>query len=138
MRSRAALAFVIPFAAFACTPAKEPSPTALATASPVVAARGDDDPTKTDGDKYVAIFENDRVRVLRYRDKPGDKTKAHRHPDSFVYAVTSFRRRLTFPDGKTRELDLKAGDSMWLPAQGHIGENIGATDTEVLLFEPKH
>ena len=31
------------------------------------------DPTVTDPDKYWAIFENDRVRVLEYKDKPGER-----------------------------------------------------------------
>ena len=29
------------------------------------------DPTTTDPDKYSVIFENERVRVLEYRDEPG-------------------------------------------------------------------
>jgi hypothetical protein len=29
------------------------------------------DPTTTDPDKYKVIFENERVRVLEYRDTPG-------------------------------------------------------------------
>jgi hypothetical protein len=28
------------------------------------------DPTTTDPDKYKVVFENDRVRVLEYRDRP--------------------------------------------------------------------
>ncbi len=28
------------------------------------------DPTSTDPDKYKVIFENERVRVLEYRDDP--------------------------------------------------------------------
>ena len=31
------------------------------------------DPTQSDPDKYKVIFENDRVRVLEYKDKPGDQ-----------------------------------------------------------------
>lgn len=29
------------------------------------------DPVATDGDKYKVMFENSRVRVLEYRDRPG-------------------------------------------------------------------
>ena len=35
------------------------------------------DPTSTDADKYKVIFENERVRVLEYRDEPGQVTKPH-------------------------------------------------------------
>ncbi|MGZ8512272.1 MAG: hypothetical protein ACXWWL_02420 [Candidatus Limnocylindria bacterium] len=37
------------------------------------------DPTQTDPDKYAVIFENERVRVLEYKDRPGDRTSPHRH-----------------------------------------------------------
>jgi hypothetical protein len=35
------------------------------------------DPTITDPDKYKVVFENERVRVLEYRDDPGQKTSEH-------------------------------------------------------------
>lgn len=95
------------------------------------------DPVKTDPDKYFLRFENDRVRVLDYRDKPGDKTNMHHHPDFVLYAIAPFKRRLTFPDGKTLERELKAGDVIYMPAQDHIGENIGDTETHVVIFELK-
>ena len=95
------------------------------------------DPTVTDPDKYRMVLENDRVRVLRYHDVPGTTTHQHRHPDSVLHALSAFRRRLHFPDGTTRERDFQTGDVMWIPAQTHIGENIGTTDTEVMLVEIK-
>jgi hypothetical protein len=30
------------------------------------------DAIETDGDKYSVVLENERVRVLKYHDKPGD------------------------------------------------------------------
>src|SRR5690349_24817115 len=51
-----------------------------------------DDPVCTDPDKYEVIFENDRVRVLEYRDLPGGKTHPHQHPDSVMYTLSGFRR----------------------------------------------
>lgn len=41
-----------------------------------------EDPTTTNPELYKTVFENDRVRVLEYRDKPGDRTLPHSHPDS--------------------------------------------------------
>ena len=32
------------------------------------------DPALTNPDHYTVVFENDRVRVLEYRDEPGDRT----------------------------------------------------------------
>ena len=95
------------------------------------------DPIVTDGDKYSVVLENARVRVLRYRDKPGEQTNQHAHPDYVMSAATSFKRRLRFPNGQTREVDVKAGDVVYLPAHVHIGENIGTTGTDVILVELK-
>jgi hypothetical protein len=94
-----------------------------------------DDPTMTDPDNYVAIMENPHVRVLRYHDEPGTRTHQHHHPASVLYSLSAFRRRLTFPDGTVTERSFSPGDVMWVPAQTHIGENIGTTATEVLLVE---
>lgn len=95
-----------------------------------------DDPACTDPDKYQVIFENDRVRVLDYRDMPGDKTHLHQHPDSVMYTLSGFLRRLHAGQG-TRDVVMEAGHAHWLPAQTHAGENIGTTATHVLFVELK-
>lgn len=96
-----------------------------------------DDPVVTDGDKYKVVFENERVRVLDYRDKPGQKTKPHQHPDAVVYALAPFRRKLILGDGRTVVVEKKAGEVYFVKAQKHVGENIGSTDTHVLIVELK-
>jgi hypothetical protein len=96
-----------------------------------------EDPITTDGDKYSVVLENERVRVLRYHDKPGDRTLQHAHPDYVLYADSSFKRRLTFPDGRRQEVDVKKGSVGWMNAHMHIGENIGDTDTDVIIVELK-
>ncbi len=95
------------------------------------------DPTTTDPDKYKVIFENDRVRVLEYRDEPGQQTSPHEHPDSVMYTVSSFERRLVAADGETRDVSLSAGQVRWLDAQVHSGENIGESPTHVIFVELK-
>jgi len=95
------------------------------------------DPVVTDGDKYSVVLENERVRVLKYHDTPGDKTLQHAHPDYVLYAESSFKRRLTFPDGQKHEVDVKAGSIVWVKAHIHIGENIGNTNTDAILVELK-
>ena len=94
------------------------------------------DPTQTDPDKYKVVFENDRVRVLEYRDKPCEKTEAHQHPDSVLLMLSDFQRRLTV-GSDVREVTVRAGQAVWSPAQVHIGENIGTTDTHVVFVELK-
>jgi quercetin dioxygenase-like cupin family protein len=95
------------------------------------------DPAVTDADKYTVRIENDRVRVLEYHDRPGEKTILHHHPDFVLYALGPFKRRLTFPDGKTVSREFKAGDVIFMKAQDHIGENVGDTETRVIIVEMK-
>ena len=59
------------------------------------------DPVQTDGDKYKVILENDCVRVLDYRDLPGERTHQHAHPAFVLYALSSFKRTITLPNGLT-------------------------------------
>jgi beta-alanine degradation protein BauB len=94
------------------------------------------DPVITNPGLYKVIFENDIVRVLEYTDQPGDKTTPHQHPDSVMYTLSSFRRRLSSGEG-SRDVDIAAGMTSWLPAQQHHGENIGATPTHVIFVELK-
>jgi beta-alanine degradation protein BauB len=94
------------------------------------------DPTVTDPDKYAVVFENDRVRVLEYRDEPGERTSPHDHPDSVMVTLSGFDRRLTVRD-RSREVRLEAGEVRWLDAQRHSGENTGSSPTHVLFVELK-
>jgi hypothetical protein len=94
------------------------------------------DPTETNPELYRVVMENERVRVLEYRDRPGDRTEPHGHPDSVMITASSFRRRI-----RSGELDvdvrLEAGTVRWLDAQDHAGENVGDTDTHVYFIELK-
>ncbi|MEV6814860.1 cytoplasmic protein [Micromonospora sp. NPDC051296] len=94
------------------------------------------DPAITDPDLYKVVFENDRVRVLEYLDQPGAKTHPHRHPDSVMYTLSSFRRRIS-AGGREVDVELPAGQVRWLDAQEHSGQNIGDTDTHTLFIELK-
>jgi beta-alanine degradation protein BauB len=95
------------------------------------------DPTQTDPDKYEVVFENERVRVLEYRDEPGERTSPHEHPDSVMYTLSGFSRRLIGGAGESRDVTLAPGEVRWLSSQTHSGENIGDTPTHVLFIELK-
>ena len=97
---------------------------------------GSDDPTVTDPDLYRVIFENDRVRVLEYRDRPGDETHPHRHPDSVMYALSSFQRRIS-QDERWVDVEIPAGSARWVGAQQHAGLNTGETPTHSIFVELK-
>ena len=94
------------------------------------------DPVTTNPELYRVVMENDRVRVLEYRDRPGDRTTPHSHPDSVMYTLSSFRRRLTSGD-RSVDRDIEEGTTSWLAAQEHSGENIGETETRVIFVELK-
>jgi quercetin dioxygenase-like cupin family protein len=94
------------------------------------------DPAVTDSQLYKVLFENERVRVLEYRDQPGDQTHAHRHPDSVMYTLSSFRRRVS-AGGQQADIELPAGQVRWLGAQEHSGHNTGTTETHTLFIELK-
>lgn len=96
-----------------------------------------DDPACTDPDKYRVVFENEHVRVLDYTDRPGDRTSLHAHPDSVMYTLSSFRRRLYGANGESRDVDIESGTTGWLPAQRHAGHNIGDSETRVIFVELK-
>lgn len=94
------------------------------------------DPVVTNPDHYKVIFENDQVRVLEYTDQPGDRTTPHQHPDSVMYTLTAFQRRLS-SGGAERDVQIPARIAGWLPAQQHAGHNIGQTPSHVIFVELK-
>jgi len=94
------------------------------------------DPVITDSDLYRVVFENDRVRVLEYRDVPGDSTHLHSHPDSVMVTLSSFSRVIS--DGTVEvPVHLEAGTARWLDAQQHQGRNAGTTPTHSIFVELK-
>jgi quercetin dioxygenase-like cupin family protein len=101
-----------------------------------VSALSSNDPVTTDPTLYSVLFENARVRVLQYRDQPGDRTHPHRHPDSVMVTLSSFRRRVS-ADGRQVEIELQAGHARWIGAQEHTGENIGDTGSDAIFIELK-
>lgn len=95
------------------------------------------DPLAANPGKYKVLLENERVRVLEFRDKPGDKAVMHSHPDYLVYVLGPSQRKFLNADGTTRETSMKAGEVTWRPAETHAGENVGTTESHVILIELK-
>ncbi len=94
------------------------------------------DPVLTNPGLYRVVMENERVRVLEYRDAPGDRTAPHGHPDSVMVTLSSIRRRLV-AGGQEAEVELDSGVVRWLASQEHSGENIGDSDTHAIFVELK-
>jgi quercetin dioxygenase-like cupin family protein len=81
------------------------------------------------------LAEDDRVRVLKFTPKKGDKTPVHSHPATVVYVVKGGRVRVTLPDGSTRESEFKSGDTLLRPPVTHADEALD--DLEMVLIELK-
>jgi quercetin dioxygenase-like cupin family protein len=88
---------------------------------------------------YTLLMENEKVRVLDLRLKPGEKAPMHNHPhDHVVYVMNNAKFKLTFSDGKSGEFDLKAGQTVWMEAGSHATENVGTSEGHNLVVEIKH
>ena len=62
------------------------------------------------GLKHLTVLaEDQKVRVLRYAPKKGDKTPIHSPPSSVVYVVKGGRVKYRLPDGSTKIVELKTG-----------------------------
>ncbi len=95
------------------------------------------DAVKVAPETYKVLLENDRVRVLEYRIKPGKKDAMHSHPDIIAYRFTSGKIKFTLPDGKTFNREASANEVLFNEAETHATENVGCTEAHGLLIELK-
>ena len=88
--------------------------------------------------KVVKVkLDNDRVRVLEVVSKPGDKEAMHSHPAAVLYVVSGGTLRVSFPDGTKRDIEFKAGDTMFRAPVTHTAENVGTTAVHQIIVELK-
>ncbi len=95
------------------------------------------DAVKVASETYKVYLENDRVRVLEYRIKPGEKNVMHSHPDYLWFALVPEKFKLTFLDGITIESEADAGEVFFSEAEDHAYENVGSTEAHGFLIELK-
>ena len=95
------------------------------------------DPVKVAPTNHKVLLENDRVRVLEFRSKPGEKIGMHSHPDLFVYNFAAGKTKFTYPDGRTEERESQAGAVTWRDAETHASEYTGTGEAHALLVELK-
>ena len=53
------------------------------------------DPVKTSPQYYKVLLENEQVRVLEYRLKPGEKEAMHSHSAGVVYVLSGAKMKFT-------------------------------------------
>ncbi len=61
----------------------------------------------------------------------------HSHPSMVVYSLSDCKNRFIFPDGRTQDIQLKNGETRWMDPFSHAAENIGKTETHLILVEFK-
>ena len=87
-------------------------------------------------DHYKVVEENDRVRILRFEGKKGDKTAMHSHPDLVAIALSDAKVEFGMPNGESMELELPAGAAMFNAAFEHT-TTVLSESSSVILIELK-
>lgn len=96
------------------------------------------DPVKVAQNVYKKVLlDNEHVRVLQVEFAPGDATAWHSHPNHVIYALTDGKLEITDKGKAANTLEIKAGDSMYLPAVTHMAKNVGTTTLKLVVTELK-
>ena len=83
------------------------------------------------------VLENDKVKVLRFDIKPGEKTEMHSHPYHLACVLTDQKLKFTNSDGNVSEVDLNFGQVLYFEPTTHAIENIGKTESIGIVIELK-
>jgi quercetin dioxygenase-like cupin family protein len=86
---------------------------------------------------HRVLLENDQVRVLGVRVKPGEKVAMHSHPANVVYYLSDGKIRLSSHGGTTEDREVKAGTAIWSEGATHAVENVGTTEFSEVQIELK-
>ena len=95
------------------------------------------DPVVVDPHHYQIESEDERVRILRVRYGPREKSTMHGHPACVAVFLTAARVRFTYPDGRTEEMSVSPGQAQVMTQTDHLPENIGDSPFELVLIELK-
>ena len=96
-----------------------------------------EDAVTADPQHYAVEFENDKVRIVRVKYGPGEKSVMHTHGPHVAILLTENTTRMTFPDGKSEEDTSEIGSAIWSDGVEHLPENLSDTPLEVILIEVK-
>ncbi len=95
------------------------------------------DVLKVAPEQFKVLLENDKVRVLEFRMKPGDKQEMHTHPATVHIELTPTKVKITNPNGKAVEIGGKQGEVIWVGPVKHTVENIGSNEIHGYIVELK-
>ena len=93
---------------------------------------------KTKGQSATKVlFENEKYRVVETRSKPGEKNEMKARSDRVIYSFNAGKSRVHYPDGKTEDVEFKAGEVRFRKADKTQSENIGKTENRNLVISAK-
>jgi quercetin dioxygenase-like cupin family protein len=95
------------------------------------------DATKADAKHYSVVSENARVRILKVHYGAHEKSVMHSHPATVAVFLSDGKGKFTFPDGKSQDFTVKAGDAMYSAASTHLPENTGDQPLDLIVIELK-
>ncbi len=95
------------------------------------------DPVRVDPQHYTVDQENERVRVLRCRYAPHEKSVMHSHPALVAVFLNDCRFRMTTHDGKSEVREMRAGQVYYVEPEEHLPENLADGTAEIILIELK-
>ena len=110
----------------------------LLSAICIAASTFGQDPVKTSPQYYKVLLENDRVRVIEYRLKPGEKEPMHSHRAGVVYVLSGATLKFSYADGRTEEKIAGTGETIWRELVTHAVENIGKTEAHAIAIDLKN
>ncbi|HEX6280454.1 MAG TPA: hypothetical protein VFZ49_10640 [Pyrinomonadaceae bacterium] len=95
------------------------------------------DAVKLSPSMYKVLLENEHVRVLEFRCKPGEKEPMHSHPAFVAFPLSASKFKSTTPDGKISEGEGKPGTAVWFDGVTHSWECLGPVEERTHIVELK-
>ena len=98
------------------------------------------DAVTSDPRSFRVVVENERVRVIEFRSRPGLGVCGqgmHYHPERVTVSLTGAKVRVTNAEGRSRVREVPPGHVSFEPAVTHATENIGGSGSRTYMIELK-
>jgi hypothetical protein len=98
------------------------------------------DAVTSDPRSFRVVVENERVRVIEFRSRPGLGVCGqgmHYHPERVTVSLTGAKVRVTNAEGRSRVREVPPGHVSFELAVTHATENIGGSGTRTYMIELK-
>jgi hypothetical protein len=102
----------------------------LATSTAALAQEKKAEPAKV-------LLENEKVRVVESRIKPGEKNEMKMRKDRVIVPLKAAKIRTHWADGKTEDSEYKVGEVIFRKQGKSQAENIGKTETRSIVVTPQ-